>query len=86
MNLFRESSASVLFFASSLLDPTAYRLDCIFDYAEELVVDTDPEYEWSDNFRTARKSNESRQQLLYRLAHSVRRQIGKKAIEQAAML
>lgn len=45
---------------------------------EELVVDNDPEYQWMDNFRQARKSNESRQSLLFKLDATVRRQLGKK--------
>lgn len=45
---------------------------------DELVVDNDPEYQWMDNFRQARTSNESRQSLLYKLDATVRRQLGKK--------
>ena len=45
---------------------------------EELVVDNDPEYQWMDNFRQARTSNESRQSLLFKLDATVRRQLGKK--------
>lgn len=45
---------------------------------EELVVDSDPEYAWMDNFRQARTSNESRQSLLFKLDATVRRQLGKK--------
>jgi hypothetical protein len=41
-------------------------------------VDHDPEFEWSDNFRTARKSNESRQLLFYRLSCDLRRQMALK--------
>lgn len=45
---------------------------------DELVVDNDPEYQWMDNFRQARTSNESRQSLLFKLDATVRRQLGKK--------
>lgn len=56
---------------------------CIFGVAvvglvDELVVDNDPEYQWMDNFRQARTSNESRQSLLFKLDATVRRQLGKK--------
>ncbi len=51
---------------------------------DELVVDNDPEYQWMDNFRQARTSNESRQSLLYKLDATVRRQLGKKVSDQAA--
>ncbi|CAN0583470.1 unnamed protein product, partial [Ectocarpus sp. 12 AP-2014] len=48
---------------------------------DELVVDNDPEYQWMDNFRQARTSNESRQSLLYKLDATVRRQLGKKVLD-----
>lgn len=35
---------------------------------EELVVEDDPEYDWVDNFRASRSSNEGRQSLLYSLS------------------
>jgi len=80
-NPFKESSAGVRFFAASVLEPATLAIRKVFGFVEELVVETDPEYEWSDNFRTARKSNESRQGLLYKLSNQVRRQIGKKVLE-----
>ena len=40
------------------------------------VVDEDPEYEFADNFRASRKSNQSRQMLLHQLSCRLRRQIG----------
>lgn len=52
---------------------------------EELVVDNDPEYQWMDNFRQARTSNESRQSLLFKLDATVRRQLGKKVQTAAAV-
>uniref|UniRef100_A0A7S2W4C5 C2 domain-containing protein n=1 Tax=Mucochytrium quahogii TaxID=96639 RepID=A0A7S2W4C5_9STRA len=81
VNPFKESSAGVRFFATSVLESSVLRIDSVLGFVEELVVDSDPEYEWNDNFRTARKSNESRQGLLYRLSNQVRRQIGKKILE-----
>lgn len=44
----------------------------------QLVVDTDPCFQWKDQFRQARSSNDSRQTLLYRLDATVRRMLGRK--------
>lgn len=83
-NPFKESSASVKFFMGSVLEPTVFEVESLIGFVEELVVENDPEYEWSDNFRSSRKSNESRQLLLYRLSNTVRRLVGKKALELGA--
>ena len=77
-NPFRHSSAGVRFLATSQLDGPSLLIESVLGFADELVVDNDPEYEYLDNFRSARKSNESRHQVFYRLSGSVRRQIGKK--------
>eukprot|EP00947_MAST-08B_sp_MAST-8B-sp1_P005639 g5639.t1 len=80
-NPFKESSAGVQFFGISSLCPVTYAVTRILGFVEELEVDDDPEFEWSDNFRTARKSNESRQLLFYRLSCNLRRQLGKKVLD-----
>uniref|UniRef100_K3WIX0 C2 domain-containing protein n=1 Tax=Globisporangium ultimum (strain ATCC 200006 / CBS 805.95 / DAOM BR144) TaxID=431595 RepID=K3WIX0_GLOUD len=81
VNPFRESSAGVQFFGLSTLDPNLYHIDTMLGFVEELVVHADPEYSWSDNFRTSRKSNEHRQLLLYKLSSQVVTLVGKKALE-----
>ncbi|CAI5738144.1 unnamed protein product [Hyaloperonospora brassicae] len=81
VNPFRESSAGVQFFGLSTLDPGLYRIESMLGFVEELVVHADPEYSWSDNFRTSRKSNEHRQLLLYKLSSQVVTLVGKKALE-----
>ncbi|CAH0479305.1 unnamed protein product [Peronospora belbahrii] len=81
VNPFRESSAGVQFFGLSTLDPSLYRIESMLGFVEELVVHADPEYSWSDNFRTSRRSNEHRQLLLYRLSSQVVTMVGKKALE-----
>lgn len=83
-NPFKESSAGVKFFMGSILEPSVLSIESLVAFVEELVVENDPEYEWSDNFRSSRKSNESRQLLLYRLSNTVRRLVGKKALELGA--
>lgn len=81
VNPFQESSAGVQFFGISTLDPALYRIDTMLGFVEELVVHADPEYSWSDNFRTSRRSNEHRQLLLYKLSSQVATLVGKKALE-----
>lgn len=81
VNPFRESSAGVQFFGLSTLDPSLYTIEKMLGFVEELVVHADPEYSWSDNFRTSRKSNEHRQMLLYKLSSQVGTLVGKKALE-----
>ncbi|CAI5711443.1 unnamed protein product [Peronospora destructor] len=81
VNPFRESSAGVQFFGLSTLDLSLYRIESMLGFVEELVVHADPEYSWSDNFRTSRKSNEHRQLLLYKLSSQVLTMVGKKALE-----
>lgn len=80
-NPFRESSAGVQFFGASFLNPELYLVTRVFGFVEELLVDNDPEFEWKDQFRQARSSNESRQALLYKLDATVRRQLGLKVQE-----
>ncbi|KUF81718.1 C2 domain-containing protein 5 [Phytophthora nicotianae] len=81
VNPFRESSAGVQFFGLSTLDPSLYRIESMLGFVEELVVHADPEYSWSDSFRTSRRSNEHRQLLLYKLSSQVATLVGKKALE-----
>ncbi|TDH71838.1 hypothetical protein CCR75_007265 [Bremia lactucae] len=81
VNPFRESSAGVQFFGLSTLDPSLYRIESMLGFVEELVVHADPEYSWSDSFRTSRRSNEHRQLLLYQLSSQVATLVGKKALE-----
>ncbi|GMH90035.1 hypothetical protein TrST_g2197 [Triparma strigata] len=84
-NPFRDSSAGVQIFPLSELDPSSgLEVVHVFGFVEELGVADDPEYEWKDNFRQARSSNESRQSLLYMLDNSVRRQLCKKVLDMGA--
>lgn len=84
INPFRDSSAGVPLFSMSTLDSNVYTVKCVLGFVEELVVHEDPEYDWSDTFRTSRKSNEYRQLLLYNLSSKVSVLVGKKAIELGA--
>jgi hypothetical protein len=45
------------------------------------MAESDPEYHWSDNFRTSRFSNEARQRTFLQLAGKLRRVVGRKVLE-----
>jgi hypothetical protein len=45
-----------------------YNVEGILGFAEELVVEDDPEYHWTDSFRASRTSNSEREYLMYQLA------------------
>lgn len=45
-----------------------YNIDAVLGFAEELIVEDDPEYHWTDQFRASRISNAERSYLMYRLA------------------
>jgi len=79
-NPFKESSDGVQFFSVST-PFSNYRISNIHSFVEELIVENDPEYHWTDTFRTSRLSNFERQMLLYTLTGKLRRQMGKKVLE-----
>lgn len=77
-NVFKDSSAGVRLLPFSTLDPVAgYRTTHVFGFVEELVVASDPEFQWSDDFKRAKTSHETRQTLLYLLDSCVRRRMCK---------
>eukprot|EP00127_Corallochytrium_limacisporum_P004417 Clim_evm25s161 gene=Clim_evmTU25s161 len=81
-NRFRDTSCGVAFFASPRLVPyPGCRLLQVLGMVEELIVNDDPEYQWLDNFRGARSSNEARERLFWNLAGELRRKIGVKVLE-----
>lgn len=52
----------------------------LLGFVEELILDKDPEYHWSDNFRSSRLSNEERQRTFLQLSGAVRRVVGRKVL------
>eukprot|EP00750_Incisomonas_marina_P029976 INCI7249.2.p1 GENE.INCI7249.2~~INCI7249.2.p1 ORF type:complete len:1265 (+),score=217.26 INCI7249.2:432-4226(+) len=76
-----ESATTVQFFAASLLSTDLYAEQRIYGFVEDLVVDKDPEYHWSDSLRSSRVTNEKRLNKMFGLSCSVRRQIAIKAKE-----
>ena len=80
-NPFKDSSAGVTFFSTSVLSSPDVDVKYVYGFVEELVVHDDPEYEFENKFRSPQKSNDSRLRLLYRLSCGLRRQLGKKVQE-----
>ena len=81
-NIFRDSSAGVRLLPFSTLDPVAgYKVSHVFGFVEELVVASDPEFQWNDDFKRAKTSHETRQTLLYLLDSCVRRRMCKTVLD-----
>jgi hypothetical protein len=73
------STDAVLFSFGSIAPPNMV-ITQILGFVEELLVDDDPEYDWKDQFRSSRSSNQSRQYVLYKLSAKLRREIGAKVV------
>ncbi|KAJ3023011.1 hypothetical protein HKX48_004634 [Thoreauomyces humboldtii] len=80
VNPFKDSSAGVQFYTMTSLPPNLHVI-AVLGFVSALDTEDDPEYHWSDNFRTPRTSNESRTRVMYRLSGQLRRQLGKKVLE-----
>ncbi|KAJ1332736.1 hypothetical protein BSLG_008365 [Batrachochytrium salamandrivorans] len=80
INPFKDSSAGVQFFTVPTPPPN-YQIVSVLGFVSALDNEDDPEYHWSDNFRTPRKSNEARTRAMFRLSGHIRRQLGKKVLE-----
>ena len=62
-NPVEDSSVGVSVLAGSL-PPENFYIAELHGLVDELVVEDDPEYDWQDNFRSSRTSNDARQLLL----------------------
>ncbi|KAI1310514.1 hypothetical protein EDD11_003719 [Mortierella claussenii] len=80
VNPFKDSSAGIMFFSTTSL-PTGYQIVAMHGFVDAIVNEDDPEYHWSDSFRTQRSSNEARQRLLFRLSGQLRRLLGKETLD-----
>ncbi|KAI8908982.1 hypothetical protein EDD86DRAFT_206598 [Gorgonomyces haynaldii] len=80
INPFKDSSAGVQFFSNTTIPPN-YQIQSVLGFVSSLEKSDDPEYHWADNFRSPRKSNESRTQTMFRLSGNCRRELGKKVLE-----
>jgi len=79
-NPFKDSSAGVQLFSTNVLPPF-FQIVSILGFVDAINTEDDPEYHWSDNFRTPRTSNEARERFLHRIANDVKRQLGKKVLD-----
>ena len=80
VNPFKDSSAGVQFYAVNTV-PASFDAVEMHGFVDAQITEDDPEYHWSDSFRTPRSSNEARQRLLFRAAGQVRRLLGRKVLE-----
>ncbi|KAG0045955.1 hypothetical protein BGZ83_008829 [Gryganskiella cystojenkinii] len=80
VNPFKDSSAGIMFFSTTSL-PAGYQIVAMNGFVDAIVNEDDPEYHWSDSFRTQRSSNEARQRLLFRLSGQLRRLLGKETLD-----
>ncbi|OMJ20611.1 C2 domain-containing protein 5 [Smittium culicis] len=84
VNPFRGSSAGIRIFSMEQLPMSQFSGVKMCGFLSASITKSDPEYHWSDSFRTQRVSNESRQRLMYQLSGQLRRKMGRKAIECGA--
>ncbi|OMJ21161.1 C2 domain-containing protein 5 [Smittium culicis] len=84
VNPFRGSSAGIRIFSMEQIPMSQFSSVKMCGFLSASITKSDPEYHWSDSFRTQRVSNESRQRLMYQLSGQLRRKMGRKAIECGA--
>ncbi|KAJ2000713.1 hypothetical protein GGI04_004043, partial [Coemansia thaxteri] len=84
VNPFNSSSAGIQVFSTPSpylpLSPPVSTLGFI----SSIVTHIDPEYHWTDSFRTPRASNEARVRVLHKITGLLRRRMGRKALEMSA--
>lgn len=66
-NPLKDSSAGVQFFSIKSM-PRVYGISGVVGFVSGLESDDDPEFHWSDNFRTPRTSNEARTRVMFGLS------------------
>jgi uncharacterized protein YbjQ (UPF0145 family) len=81
VNPFKDSSAGLKFLSAACLPPAGLSGVVSLGFVDAMATERDPEYHWSDNFRTPRASNAARQRLLYRLSGRLRRTLGVKVLD-----
>ncbi|KAJ1956452.1 hypothetical protein EC988_001344, partial [Linderina pennispora] len=84
VNPFNNSSAGIQVFSSPTPSlPQAIKIETL-GFISSIATQIDPEYHWTDNFRTPRATNEARVRVLHKLAGLLRRRMGRKAQELGA--
>lgn len=80
INPFKDSSEGVHIFSNEGI-PAPYMGAIIVGLVDMVITEVDPDYHWSDSFRTSRSSNEASQRILNEMTCRLRRQMGRKALE-----
>ncbi|KAJ1796088.1 hypothetical protein LPJ75_007310, partial [Coemansia sp. RSA 2598] len=84
VNPFNNSSAGIQVFSTpSPHLPPSIPLQTS-GFISSVVTHIDPEYHWTDSFRTPRASNEARVRVLHKITGLLRRRMGRKALELGA--
>ncbi|CRG98795.1 conserved Plasmodium protein, unknown function [Plasmodium relictum] len=79
-NPYNDNSADVLLLGTtSFPNNSPYHIEQIIDFAHELKIVNDPEYDWKDLIRSNRNSNEARCDVIQNSFMQTRKIIGKKA-------
>ncbi|KAJ2398203.1 hypothetical protein GGI05_000222, partial [Coemansia sp. RSA 2603] len=83
VNPFNNSSAGIQVFSTPSPCLPAMEMHSA-GFISSVVTQIDPEYHWTDSFRTPRASNEARVRVLHRVTGLLRRRMGRKALELGA--
>ncbi|KAJ2810889.1 hypothetical protein H4S07_002409 [Coemansia furcata] len=84
VNPFSSSSAGIQVFSTpSPYLPLSAPIHTL-GFISSVVTHIDPEYHWTDSFRTPRASNEARVRVLHKITGLLRRRMGRKALEMGA--
>lgn len=84
VNPFNNSSAGInVFSVPSPNLPPSVPIQTL-GFISSIVTHIDPEYHWTDTFRTPRASNEARVRILHKITGLLRRRMGRKALEYGA--
>ncbi|KAI4840453.1 hypothetical protein MKS88_001178 [Plasmodium brasilianum] len=79
-NPYNDNSADVLLLGTtSFPNNSPYHIEQIINFAHELKIVNDPEYDWKDLIRSNRNSNEARCDVIQNAFMQTRKIIGKKA-------
>ncbi|EUT93095.1 hypothetical protein PFAG_00223 [Plasmodium falciparum Santa Lucia] len=79
-NPYNENSSDVLLLGTTFFpNNSPYYIEQIIDFANELKIVNDPEYDWKDLIRSNRNSNEARCDVIQNSFMQTRKLIGKKA-------
>ncbi|KAJ2747595.1 hypothetical protein GGI20_000420 [Coemansia sp. BCRC 34301] len=84
VNPFSSSSAGIQVFSTPSPHLSLSAPVHTLGFISSVVTHIDPEYHWTDSFRTPRASNEARVRVLHKITGLLRRRMGRKALEMGA--